>query len=75
MGWQELARKKKGANGLSAYKGINKVGEMIMGEKGAWLGCGQMQILHCSHWFGFVVLFFKSRGFIFYFVKKVKKDV
>lgn len=43
MGWQELARKKKtGANGFSAYKRINNVDEMIMVEKGAWLGCGQM---------------------------------
>lgn len=42
MGWQELAREKKGANGFSAYKRINKVDEMIMVEKRAWLGCGQM---------------------------------
>lgn len=63
MGWQELTRKKKtGAIDFSAYKGINKVGEMIMVEKRAWLGCGQMQILHCSHCF-VLVLFFKSRGF------------
>lgn len=63
MGWQELARKKNRFNWLQCIQRINKVGEMIMVEKRAWLGCGQMQILHCSHCFGFVVLFFKSRGF------------